>query len=317
MKSLKGSSILLVEDNETNQEIIVDILKEFDINIDIVSNGVEAIIAHESKTNKFELILMDIQMPILDGYEATKAIRQKDKDIPIIALTANAMREDIEKTKQVGMNEHLNKPIEIEKLYNVLIKYISKKVDVSLDNKIENNNKSSIPNFENLDTEYGLKLVMDMEDTYIKIVKGLLNYKNLNYETLDGEEFKRTMHSIKGLSASAGALEISKMAEEIEKSSNKELLPLFISKLNTVIEEIEEKLPNEKIEKEDISKDLRDELFNNLKEAIKTKRAKNCKPIIEKLEGLKLNEKDRIFFEEIKKFTSKFKFKDALELFDE
>jgi len=317
MKSLKGSSILLVEDNETNQEIIVDILKEFDLDIDIVTNGAEAITAHQSKTNKFELILMDIQMPILDGYEATKAIRQKDKDIPIIALTANAMREDIEKTKKAGMNEHLNKPIEIEKLYNALIKYIPKKVDILNEDIFDNNSKSSIPNFVNLDTNYGLKLVMGMEDTYIRIIKGLLNYKNINYETLDEEEFKRTMHSIKGLSASAGALEISKMAEEIEKSLNKELLPLFISKLNTVIDEIEKKLPNEKIEKKDISKELRDELFDNLKEAIKTKRAKNCKPIVDELEGLKLDEQDRRFFEKIKNLTSKFKFKEASELFNE
>ncbi|MEA3315706.1 MAG: ATP-binding protein, partial [Campylobacterota bacterium] len=123
---LKGSNILLVEDNKINQEIIVGLLENSGINIDIASNGSKAVELYQQNSNKYELIFMDIQMPIMDGYQATNLIRKENKDIPIIALTANAMKEDIEKTKSVGMNEHLNKPIDVNNLYSTLLKYISK-----------------------------------------------------------------------------------------------------------------------------------------------------------------------------------------------
>ena len=80
-------------------------------------NGKEAIDLFTKNINKYELILMDIQMPIMDGFEATKFIRQKDEKIPIIALTANAMLEDKQKTKKAKINEHLNKPVNVNKLY--------------------------------------------------------------------------------------------------------------------------------------------------------------------------------------------------------
>jgi len=106
--------------------IIIGILEDSGIEIDIAKNGKIAVEMFE-KSN-YELILMDLQMPIMDGYEATKIIRKLDSNIPIIALTANAMKEDIEKTKIIGMNKHLNKPIEVDKLLSTLLEYISKKI---------------------------------------------------------------------------------------------------------------------------------------------------------------------------------------------
>ena len=129
MTTLKGSHILLAEDNETNQEIIVGLLEESGIMIDIAEDGQVAVNKYKEDPNKYELIFMDLQMPVMDGYEATRQIRAIDKEIQIIALTANAMVEDIERTKAVGMNEHLNKPIEVEKLYATLLKRLSKKAD--------------------------------------------------------------------------------------------------------------------------------------------------------------------------------------------
>ncbi len=127
LSTLQGSKILLVEDNKINQEIIEGLLENSGIEIDIVNNGKMAVDIFEK--NKYELILMDLQMPIMDGYEATRIIREQDSNIPIIALTANAMKEDIQRTKKAGMNEHLNKPIDVKSLYDTLLKYISKKTD--------------------------------------------------------------------------------------------------------------------------------------------------------------------------------------------
>lgn len=316
IKTLNGSEILLVEDNEINQEIIIELLKDSGIKIDLAMDGFEAIKKVENK--KYELILMDIQMPILDGYAATKEIRKKDKQIPIIALTANAMKEGILKTKAAGMQMHLNKPIEVDKFFETLLEFIPKKVDIEQTyNKILfGNDKSEIfPKFETLDTKFGLKLVMNSVDIYTQILKGLIKYKNLNCENMNDEEFKRTMHSLKGLSASAGALKLSEMARQIEESLNKELLPFFIINLNETIAEIEKNIISDIIEKKEITKELRNELFINLKEAVSTKRAKNCKPLIEELETHNLNDEDKNLFEELKKLIAKFKFKEALELF--
>jgi signal transduction histidine kinase len=124
MKDLKKSKILLVEDNEINQEIMLEFLKESNLDIDVANNGQIAL--QKAKKNSYELILMDIQMPIMDGYEATKQIRNLNINTPIIALTANTMKEHIDKACSVGMNEYLLKPIDIHNLYEVLLKFLSK-----------------------------------------------------------------------------------------------------------------------------------------------------------------------------------------------
>ena len=121
MSQLEGKRILVAEDNLINQEIILGLLEDSKIIIDIAENGEEAIELHAN--NKYSLILMDIQMPILDGYAATKIIRETDKEIPIIAVSASAMEEDIEKTIESGMNDHLNKPIDVTLLYQTLLQY--------------------------------------------------------------------------------------------------------------------------------------------------------------------------------------------------
>jgi len=118
---LVGKRILIAEDNLINQEIILGLLENSQLIIDMAENGEEAVKLHEQ--NSYSLILMDIQMPILDGYEASRIIREKDKKIPIIAVTASAMKEDVEKTMKSGMNDHLNKPIDITQLHQILLKY--------------------------------------------------------------------------------------------------------------------------------------------------------------------------------------------------
>jgi CheY-like chemotaxis protein len=114
IQTLAGSNILLAEDNAINQEIFLGILEHSGINIDIANNGKEAIEKYDLNPHKYELILMDLQMPVMNGYEATKVIREKNKKIPIIALTANAMKEDAKKSEVLLINEHISKPINIE-----------------------------------------------------------------------------------------------------------------------------------------------------------------------------------------------------------
>jgi CheY-like chemotaxis protein len=120
---IDAKRVLIVEDNETNQLVLLGLLEECIEDIDIAKNGKEAVEMFEK--DKYELIFMDLQMPVMDGYEATRIIRSMDSNVPIIALTANAMSEEIEKTKAVGMNGHLIKPIDLEKLFDTLRKYVN------------------------------------------------------------------------------------------------------------------------------------------------------------------------------------------------
>ena len=129
---LKDIRVLLVEDNEINGEIASEMLRELKVNVDLVSNGKECIDALlEKDAGYYDLVLMDIQMPVMDGYEATRIIRRfSDKDkrlIPVIAMTANAFEEDKQKAFQSGMNGHLAKPVEMRHLIQALKSAIGKK----------------------------------------------------------------------------------------------------------------------------------------------------------------------------------------------
>ena len=129
---LKGIRVLLVEDNEINGEIASEMLRELKVNVDLVTNGKECIDALlEKDAGYYDLVLMDIQMPVMDGYEATRIIRRfSDKDkrlIPVIAMTANAFEEDKQKAFQSGMNGHLAKPVEMRHLIQALKSAIGKK----------------------------------------------------------------------------------------------------------------------------------------------------------------------------------------------
>lgn len=126
--NLEGRRILLVEDNELNREIAVEFLAMTGAEIEEAVNGKQAVERMEaSPPHYYDLILMDIQMPEMNGCEAAKRIRKlehEDSDLPIIAMTANAFSDDIRMTKEAGMNEHISKPIDLPKLYQVLGRFL-------------------------------------------------------------------------------------------------------------------------------------------------------------------------------------------------
>jgi len=123
----KQVQILLAEDNEINREIALELLDLFGFSADSAANGREAVEAALHK--EYDLILMDIQMPEMDGFEATRQIRASGKagadSIPIIAMTANAMETDKEKSRQAGMNDHVSKPIDPSLLYKTLRRWLN------------------------------------------------------------------------------------------------------------------------------------------------------------------------------------------------
>jgi CheY-like chemotaxis protein len=123
-----GRRILLVEDVEINREIVMCLLEPTQLEVDCAENGIEAVRMFTAAPHKYDMIFMDIQMPEMDGYEATRRIRALDvpeaKTVPIVAMTANVFREDVEKCLNAGMNDHVGKPIDFEEVLNHLRSYL-------------------------------------------------------------------------------------------------------------------------------------------------------------------------------------------------
>jgi signal transduction histidine kinase/CheY-like chemotaxis protein len=124
---LEGKRILLAEDVEINREIVIALLEPYGLAVNCAENGLEAVREFERHPYDYDIIFMDVHMPEMDGYEATRKIRSLDlrraKEVPIIAMTANVFAEDVEKCKAAGMNDHVGKPLDMEQVIAALVKY--------------------------------------------------------------------------------------------------------------------------------------------------------------------------------------------------
>lgn len=125
VNSLENIHILVAEDNKMNQHVLEMLLEDSKLSLDFSDDG--SIAVDKLKSNSYDLVLMDIQMPNMNGYEATQNIREFNKEIPIIGLSANVMKTDVDKALEIGMNDYLAKPIELKEVYRVLLKYLNHK----------------------------------------------------------------------------------------------------------------------------------------------------------------------------------------------
>lgn len=235
MDSISGAQVLLVEDNETNQEVATRLMERMGMKVTVANNGVEAVNITKLKT--FDLIFMDIQMPIMDGIEATKVIRSRPEaavdKLPIIAMTAHAMVEDKEKSLNVGMNEHITKPITPNTLAQVLLKWIKPKVkavpasqqtlDVSLFDAPAHD--AETPTYPGIDWARGLHNVGNEVDIFLKHLdcfpERYSKYATMLHEqsaSHDWENASRTAHTLKGVAATLGMQTLADCASILEKS---------------------------------------------------------------------------------------------------
>ena len=319
ISSLEGSTILLVEDNILNQKIITGILKSSGINIDIASNGVECIEKFKSKGSIYELILMDIQMPLMNGYEATKLIRDIDKNVPIISFSADTSEEDELYSKILGMNDSLTKPIDTEKLCAILLKYIPKKMEIKNNNM--NFEEETIPQLEYLNIKKVVPSTLSSFSFYKCIaLRFLEQYKNLKLNP-ELESFNETIYTLKGLSGTLGAEQLFEVITKLERNQSEELLNLFHKILELVCNEIRINFYNDENLvlcelKREISQEELKNLFQELKEVLKTKRPKTIHLVLVKFKEIVLNEDMDKLFSQVVKYLQEYEFDLAIKLID-
>jgi PAS domain S-box-containing protein len=227
------SRILLAEDNITNQQVALGILKKLGLRADAVANGAEALKA--LKTLPYDLVLMDVQMPEMDGIEATHQIRNsksaiRNRQIPIIAMTAHAMQGDRERCIQAGMNDYVTKPVSPRALAEALDKWLPKE-EKTADSILKTAERSpQVPSFKSqlsvFDKAGMMARLMDDEDLARKVIEGFIGDIPRQIaalkgylETGDAAGTERQAHTIKGASANVGGEALRSVAFEIEKAS--------------------------------------------------------------------------------------------------
>jgi len=255
--NIKGGKILLVEDNQINQQIAKEMLHHVGLQVDIASNGLQALEA--LKEAEYDVVLMDVQMPVMDGYEAMRKIRSDLRwaNLPVIAMTAHAMSEDREKSLQAGMNDQVNKPINPDELLEVIGKYIKTSSWITSDTNKSNHewdNTEDLPWSKIPSIKYaeGLARVGSNLELYKKL---LLQFRASNVQTLDNiktalskgdvKTSARLIHTVRGVATNIGANLLAAVASEFEMALmhgsiavNDGLLKKFSTSLAVVTDEI-------------------------------------------------------------------------------
>ena len=266
LRSIQGARILLVEDNEINQEVATELLKDAGFIVDLAENG--RIGVDRVKTGHYALVLMDMQMPEMDGVAATVEIRRDPQfaDLPILAMTASVMQEDRQRCLEAGMNGHLAKPIEPDELWKALLEWIPPQGapigPVPTAAPTAPVESISIPDhIPGLEVQEGLRRVLGKQALYLsmlrKFVAGQADTPNQLVQTLAAgqrADAERLAHSLRGVAGNIGAMEIHRLATDVETAIREHyseeqtatLIQQLRLSLGELIGHLEAQLPAEK-----------------------------------------------------------------------
>jgi two-component system sensor histidine kinase/response regulator len=230
---IRGSRVLLVEDNEINQQVAIGQLEDIELFLDLAENGAEAV--QMVRNNDYDAVLMDMQMPVMDGVEATQVIRSEPRfqDLPIIAMTANAMAVDQEKCLRAGMNDHISKPIDPDQLVSTLLRWIRRP-----DGAGAKPQKRDRKNFHRASGAAGDEAPLEIPGIDVKSALKRIGGSRERYETLlrrfaqqqadaveavrkslssgDAATAERAAHSLKGAAGTLGATAVAEAAAKAE-----------------------------------------------------------------------------------------------------
>ena len=266
---IRGAHVLLVEDNELNREVALGLLEDAHLAIATAENGqvaVQMVAEHE-----YDLVLMDVQMPVMDGLAATRAIRLKPqfRSLPIIAMTANVMESDREKCSEAGMNDHLAKPIDPEALFAALLRWIKPRTELTAQASPQTATTTAPSpepggpaevaalQIEGVDTQSALRRTGGNPKRYEMLLRKFAESANVEeirdaHASGDTVTAARAAHSLKGAAANLGATAVANSAADVETAikAGQSVQPLFDSlatKLRTVVLAIQSALPSEQV----------------------------------------------------------------------
>ncbi|MCK5871487.1 MAG: response regulator [Methylococcales bacterium] len=248
-QKMRESHILLVEDNLLNQKVACELLERKGIKVTIANHGKEAIEMLSQQT--FDLVLMDVQMPVMDGYQTSIEIRKylTKKTLPIVALTAHAMQEDKARCLSVEMNDHLAKPINPELLYSTLGKYlgnVKRSQPIKQAIVIKKKPVDTFPKLVGIDFQEGLLRLRENRTLYLKLLDMFIQEHKHSFDEIKqkitARDFQGAMlkaHTLKGVGANLGAKALSNVAGELETQLKKKNQRGIDSKLLVLTDEIE------------------------------------------------------------------------------
>ncbi|MBF0119902.1 MAG: response regulator [Desulfobacterales bacterium] len=345
-----GARILLAEDNEINQQVAREILEGAGLLVTIAQNGKEAVakVADES----FDAVFMDIQMPVMDGYAATQAIRswetqRKHSKIPIIAMTASAMTQDKERAVEAGMSDHVSKPIIVKELFAALLKWIKpgqRDLPPEIAAKLKDQKKDiddktfqPLPDLPGISAEVGLVRAGNNRKLYINL---LTKFHRDNQDTTkqikdaigrsDQELAVRLAHTVKGVGGTIGAHDLQTIAGELElalksdfNTDHADLIKRFDTVLNMILKTLEpiaegqNKESGESESKKQGNPEQLQAFIEKLMPYIQKKKPKPCKEIMEEMVAFTWPENVKSQIKELERFVGKYKFKEAQEILEQ
>ena len=221
--ALSGSYVLLVEDNEINQEMTIEILAQAGIRTDVASNGAEALSLVAQ--NSYDAVLMDCQMPVMDGFEATRRIRAQERfrSLPVLAMTANAMESDKEQCRAAGMDDHIAKPLDVQQLFLTLQRWIKPSLPLAAARTLTPTKPLPLPEVDGLQTDVALQRLGGNHDLLLKLLRRFCETQQdviaaVRQALSSGAQNDaiRLTHTLKGLTGNIGAASLSRKAAQLE-----------------------------------------------------------------------------------------------------
>lgn len=338
----KEAKILLVEDNQMNQELAVSLLNSVGLTAMIANNGKEAL--EKLKENSFDMVLMDIQMPIMDGLTATRKIRARKeeyfKKVPILAMSARAFQKDTEECIEAGMNAHIIKPIDPFLMYKEIAKFLPVaqeplKVEKHDEILVNNNDDQFVLRFQKIndfDAKQGLYHANNDKNLFLKLLQNFVrdySEKSFNIRNVV-EQFKYkdaviAMHTVKGLCGTIGAESLQKKAQNLEsqlvqKQCNFNDYNEFESSLHLLADSLSVVLHDILVEQfETVQKKSDPEaqrklcvVVKNLKEAIDSCSCTKCKRCLDEIENISFDLNQETLLNKLKVLLDDYNFTEAM-----
>jgi two-component system sensor histidine kinase/response regulator len=337
---VRGAHILLVEDNEINQQVAQELLEGAGFFVDIANHGREAL--EKLAEYEYETVLMDIQMPVMDGYEATFEIRSHldYKDLPVLAMTASATVDDRKRVLSSGMNDHIAKPIDPNQLFITLLKWIKPGDRKLPEAYLKTKNSPQETGAEQTDTLPselpGIDITVGLSRVggNTKLFRNLLQKFSQNQSTAldlikdalqggDLELAERVIHTLKGVSGNVGAMELHVAARDLETGIKDDpaavpsgLFELVQEHLETVLNSVQ-KLSHEEAATDSagggkIDRDVVDPLLEELMELLEEDDT-DAVDIVEKLQVMLKGSKAGMALSEVEKSIDQYDFEEAME----